>query len=173
MTHQQFVDDTMLQGIPTVKEAKASKQILHAFAMAAGFQRDAFPLKYLGAPLSDKPLHKHIWESVLNKLKDKIRKWTNRALNLAGRLILTKAILQTILIYMLPTIPTPTGVINPIRNIQRDFLWGKEEEKKKWALVAWDRICKPKSHGGLSLHDREILNRVLGAKVWWRWLKEI
>eukprot|EP00253_Pinus_taeda_P036049 PITA_36049 len=35
-THQQFVDDTMLQGIPTVKEAKAFKQILNDFAMATG-----------------------------------------------------------------------------------------------------------------------------------------
>jgi len=36
LTHQQFVDDTMLQGIPTVKESKAYKQILQDFALAAG-----------------------------------------------------------------------------------------------------------------------------------------
>lgn len=35
-THQQFVDETMLQGIPTVKEAKAIKSILNDFAMEAG-----------------------------------------------------------------------------------------------------------------------------------------
>lgn len=35
-THQQFVDDTMLQGIPTVREAKVIKNILNDFAMAAG-----------------------------------------------------------------------------------------------------------------------------------------
>ena len=35
-THQQFVDDTMMQGIPTVKEARAIKHILNDFAMAAG-----------------------------------------------------------------------------------------------------------------------------------------
>lgn len=36
LTHQQFVDDTMLQGTPTVKEAKAFKQILNDFVMDAG-----------------------------------------------------------------------------------------------------------------------------------------
>ena len=36
VTHQQFVDDTMLQGTLTVKEAKAFKQILNEFSMAAG-----------------------------------------------------------------------------------------------------------------------------------------
>jgi len=35
-THQQFVDDTMLKGIPTVREASAIKNILNDFAMAAG-----------------------------------------------------------------------------------------------------------------------------------------
>eukprot|EP00253_Pinus_taeda_P023614 PITA_23614 len=69
-------------------------------------------------------------------------------------------------------LPTPKGGMQQIRSIQRDFLWGKGEEKNKWALVAWDKLCKPKAHGGLGLHDPEILSRVSGAKLWWRWLKE-
>lgn len=76
----------MLQGISTVKEALAYKQILKYFAMAAGtevnlskskilffntniaiqrnisrilgFQGDMLPSKYLGVPLTDKPLSK-------------------------------------------------------------------------------------------------------------------
>ena len=138
-----------------------------------GFQRDSLPMKYLGIPLTRKPLHKDIWEPVLNKLKDNINKWKNRALSLAGRLILTKVVLQSIPIYMISAIPAPTNIVTNIKNIQRDFLWGKGEEKKKWILVAWDRVCKPKSHGGLGLHDPGIINRVLGAKIWWRWLNEI
>jgi len=150
VTHQQFVDDTMLHGTPIVTESKAFKQILSEFAREVGtevsltksnifffntdisiqinlsrilgFQRESLPVKYLGVPLTDKLLHKDIWEPVLNKLKDKIRKWTNKALNLAGRFVLTKAVLQSIPIYMLSTIPTPFGVMTDIRNIQRDFL---------------------------------------------------
>lgn len=34
-THQQFVDDTMLQGIPMGREVKAFKKILNDFAMVA------------------------------------------------------------------------------------------------------------------------------------------
>eukprot|EP00253_Pinus_taeda_P012543 PITA_12543 len=83
LTHQKFVDDTMLQGIPTVKEALAYKQILDDFAKAIGmevnltkskvfffnthiaiqrnvsrilgFQRQSLPSKYLGVPLTAKP----------------------------------------------------------------------------------------------------------------------
>jgi len=129
----------MLQGIPIVKEAKAFKQILYEFALAAGtevslakskifffntdisiqrnlsiilgFQRDSFPSKYLGEPLIEKPLRKDIWEAVTNQLKDKVSKWTSRSLNLVGRLVLTKEILQTIPIFMFSSLPTPLGIL--------------------------------------------------------------
>ncbi len=38
LTHQQFVDDTLIQGIPIVKEALAYKQILKDFALATGME---------------------------------------------------------------------------------------------------------------------------------------
>ena len=147
----------MLQGIPTITEARAIKDILNDFAMVAGtevsqnmskvfffntnisiqrnitrilgFQRDQLPSKYLGIPLTDKPLSKKIWEPILNKLQDKIRKWTCRSLNLAGRLVLTQVVLQAIPIFMFATIPAPQGIKQKIRNIQRDFLCGRGEEK--------------------------------------------
>jgi hypothetical protein len=37
-THQQFVDDTLLHGTPTVKEAKAYKRILEDFGEASGVE---------------------------------------------------------------------------------------------------------------------------------------
>eukprot|EP00253_Pinus_taeda_P022660 PITA_22660 len=200
LTHQQFVDDTMLQGTPTIKEALAYKQIHKDFAKASslevnlsksnifffnthiaihgnisrilGFQRDSLPSKYLRVPLTAKPLHKSIWEMIISKLQDKTRKWTVRSLNLAGRLVLTKVVLQSIPIFMLSAIPTPKGILHQMRNMKRDFHWGKGEDKKKWTLVAWDKIYKPKNHGGLGLDDPKILCKVLGAKLWWRWIKE-
>eukprot|EP00253_Pinus_taeda_P011499 PITA_11499 len=98
--------------------------------------KDHLPSKYLGIPLTDKPLSKEVWETVTNQLKDKFSKWTSRSLNLTGMLVLTKAVLQTIPIYMFSALLVPKGVLQQIKNIQRDFLWGKGEEKKKWALVA-------------------------------------
>jgi len=37
---------------------------------------------------------------------------------------------------MFSALPAPKEVMQRIRNIQRYFLWGRGEEKKKWALVA-------------------------------------
>lgn len=85
-THQQFVDDTMLHGTPTVKEALAFRNILDVFSQASGmeinfskstifffntnqaiqshlacllgFRIGSLPSKYLGAPLTLKPWQK-------------------------------------------------------------------------------------------------------------------
>eukprot|EP00253_Pinus_taeda_P015269 PITA_15269 len=110
-----------------------------------GFQRDSLLTKYLGIPLAARPMHKSIWEPGLNKLQDIVKNWTFRVLNLADRLVLTKAFQQSILVFMLSTLPAPKGVLEQFRSIQKDFLWGKEETKKKWALVSWDKMCKPES----------------------------
>lgn len=126
----------------------------------------------MGVPLTAKPMHKNIWEPLINKMQDKVRKWTIRSLNFAGRLVLTKAVLQSILVFMLSALPAPKGVLQQFINIQRDFLWGKEDTRKKWALVSWEKICRPKNHGGLGLVDQEILSNVLGAKIWWRWVHD-
>eukprot|EP00253_Pinus_taeda_P017157 PITA_17157 len=134
-----------------------------------GFQRETLPSKYLGVPLTSKPFHKIIWEPMINKLQDKIRKWTMRSLNLAGRLVLTKVVLQSIPVFMQSTLPAPKGVLQQFITIQRDFILGKGEDRKKWALVAWEKICKPKNYGVLGLDDPDILSKVLGAKLWWRW----
>eukprot|EP00253_Pinus_taeda_P015855 PITA_15855 len=120
-THQQFVDDTMLQGIPTVREARAIKHILNDFLWQLA-QREQLPSKYLGIPLTDKPLSKKVWEPIINKLQDKIKKWTSRSLNLATRLMLTQAVLHAIPIFMFLALPTPKGIKQQIRSIQRDFL---------------------------------------------------
>jgi len=201
LTHQQFVDDTMLQGLPTVQEASNYKRILNIFSSASGmevnlaksnffffntniaiqknisiilgFQRDSLPSKYLGVPLMTRPLHKSIWEPLINKLHDKVSKWTIRCLNLTGRLVLTKAVLQAVPIFMLSALPPPKGVLQQLRDIQRNFLWGRKETKRKWPLVSWDKICKPKNHGGLGLDDQEILKKALGAKLWWHWVQKL
>ena len=111
-------------------------------------------------------MHKSICEPLINRMQGKVKKWTIRALNLTDKLVLTKVVLQFIPVFMLLAVPAPKGVLQQFKNIQRDFLWAKES-RKKWALVSWEKIYRPKHHGDLGLDDQEILSNVLGAKLWW------
>jgi hypothetical protein len=120
----------------------------------------------------DKVGKKSTWENMINKLQDRVKRWTYRALNFAGRLVLTKAVLQAIPTYLLSVFPTPAGILQRIRTIQRNFLWRGAEDKNKWALVAWEKLCWPKRKGGLGLQDPKTTNDAYGEKLWWRWVKE-
>jgi len=112
------------------------------------------------------------WKNILASLEKRCHHWTHRALNFAGILVLTKAVLQAIPQYMLSIILAPKGVLQKIRVIQRSFLWSNNSKKKKWSLIEWNKLCKPKYLGGLNLQDPSTINRACGAKLWWKWLKE-
>ena len=89
-THQQFVNDTMLMGHPSIQEAQSFKKILNLFAKALGldvdpnksqvlfvntalatqrnilrilgFLKGYFPSKYPGIPLAVGRLQKMSWQ---------------------------------------------------------------------------------------------------------------
>jgi hypothetical protein len=122
--------------------------------------------------LTDKVYKLSTWEGVINKLQERVKNWTYRSLNLAGILILTKTILQAIPTYLMSVFPTPQGILQKSRSIQRDFLWRGAETKKTWALVAWEKVYKPKRKGGLGLQDPQTTNNAYGTKLWWCWVKE-
>ena len=65
----------------------------------------------------------------------------------------------------------PQGICVKIREILRKFIWGGSSNQKKWALVSWKHLIKHKEEGGLGLRDPSKLIKILGAKLWWRWLR--
>jgi hypothetical protein len=129
-------------------------------------------MKYLGIPLMNRAYTKAMWEGVIRKLKERVKNWTYIALNMFERIILTKTVLRAISTYMMSMCPYTKGILQNIRAIQQDFLWHDTRHKKKWALVAWDNVCIPKSKGGLGLQDPQVTNKSYGAKLWWRWVKD-
>eukprot|EP00253_Pinus_taeda_P022984 PITA_22984 len=134
-THQQFVDDNMLYGHPSVQEARLFRDILSSFSDASGAlinrvksQNFFFntpmstqisiacilgltianlPSKYLGAPLIASALKHSSWRDLLEKLEAKLFIWTHRSLNMASRVILIKAILQSMPLYLFSLLAAP------------------------------------------------------------------
>jgi len=55
--------------------------------------------------------------------------------------------------------------VQKIRAIQRDFLWRGAENKNKWALVAYEKVCRQKRKGDLGLKYPQVTNGAYGPKL--------
>jgi len=197
-SHQQFVDDNMVFGHPSVQEARSLKSILTDFSEASGalinkvksqifffntppttqkaiarilgFSIATLPSKYLGSPLFAMALKHSSWNSLLEKLEARLSLWTHRALNMASWLVLIKVVLQSMPLYLFSILAAPKWVLKAIKQLQRNFLWGRMGPNRKWALVKWEKACLPRKAGGIGLRDPKHSNMVMGAKIWWKWL---
>eukprot|EP00253_Pinus_taeda_P030690 PITA_30690 len=196
ISHQQFVDDNMLFGHPSVHEARAFKALLFSEASSTtintsksqifffhtpiptqriitriiGFSQAKLPSQYLGAPLIDSALKHASWDQLIEKMKSRLMSWTYRTLNMASRLVLIKSVLQSTPLYLFSVLAAPKWVLKRIRNLQRNFLWGSTGQNRKWALVKWDKVCRSKRQGGLGLRDPQHSNTLMGARIWWQWV---
>lgn len=130
----------------------------------------SLPSNYLGAPLIASALKHSSWSSLLEKLEARLLQWTYRALNMASRIVLIKAVLQSMPLYLFSILAAPKWVLKNIKQLQHNFLWGSSGPNRKWALVKWEKACLPKNAGGIGLRDPEQSNKTIGAKIWWRCL---
>lgn len=143
VTHHRFVNDTMLMGTPTVKEARTFNKVLSTFMEASGmeinltksiflqhFYSYANKSQKISQDLEELPSNQIPWHptfrihpqscklgDLLNKMKARLSSWTHRALNMASRLVLVKSVLQTMPAYMLSALAAPNSVYKSIWNI--------------------------------------------------------
>ena len=48
------------------------------------------------------------------------------------------------------------------------FYWNAADNKRKYRMVKWDLICRPKNMGGLGIINTRIMNKCLLLKWWWK-----
>lgn len=145
ISHQQFVDDTLLFGYPSVQEASRFKAVLNDFAEASGtsincsksqifffntppvvksaiirifgFPIATLPSKYLGAPLTVSAIKHSSWHNLIEKLESRLNQWSHRALNLVSRAVLIKVVLQAMPLYLFSILTATKWVLKRLRNI--------------------------------------------------------
>jgi hypothetical protein len=128
---------------------------------------DAF--KYLGVPIfKSNPKASH-WDQLIGKLKNRINSWGANWLNLAGKVVLIKAVLASILIYQSSLFLAPMSTFRKIEALFKRFLWeGGKQTGRKLHLISWEKITKPYLEGALQFKNPQTQNLALGAKILWR-----
>ncbi|XP_058732909.1 uncharacterized protein LOC131604490 [Vicia villosa] len=175
----QFADDTILIGENSWNNLCTFKVILRGFELVSdlrvnlnksrlfGVNLDPYFIQvgssflncaigsssfvFLGIPVGINPRRCGVWRPLVSKLRRRIRSWHNRQLLISGRVVLLNSILSSIPIFYFSFYKVPESTILEIISIQRSFLWGGQEDKKKISWISWDKVCLPKKGSGLGV----------------------
>jgi len=66
----------------------------------------------------------------------------------------------------------PSRITYQLDRIHRDFYWKNSPSSKGMPLIAWDKICWPKSLGGLGIRKTAAVNTAYLEKLIWKILTQ-
>lgn len=126
------------------------------------------PGKYLGIPLQWGRISEKTYSELLEKLSNRMAGWKSKSLNIAGRSVLIKSVLDPVSNHVMSMLKLPKGLINKIDKFRKKILWGGDKDARKMHNVNWQTVCSPVISGGLGLRDMDLNNLALLAKMAWR-----
>ena len=74
--------------------------------------------------------------------------------------------------HIMQGVALPSHICDKLDKVNRDFLWGSTNEKRKLHLVGWNKIVRPKEDKGLEIQATKAKNIALLAKLNWRMYQE-
>ena len=124
--------------------------------------------KYLGFPLLVGKNRKNSFKEIKDKLARKLAGWKEKLLSKAGKEILVKVVAQAIPTYSMSCFKIPDLLCDEMTSLMRNFWWGQKHNERKIAWISWDKLCTPKSQGGMGFKQLKQFNLALLAKQGWR-----
>ena len=118
------------------------------------------PFTYLGLPLgTTKPTM-----TDLLPLVDRVEIRLSSTCSLlchASRITLVNSAATSMINFAMCTLQLNVGFINYFDRVRRRFVWTKKNEQGESCncLVAWQRVCCPKVHGGLGVVNIKVQNQ--------------
>ena len=87
------------------------------------------------------------WNWAEEKMEKKLSVWKGRYRSYGGRLILITSSLSNIPLYMISLFELPKGPSKKMNFFMKRMLWQEEGGAKKYHLVKWEDVCRPKEMG--------------------------
>ena len=86
--------------------------------------------------------------------------------------MLIKSVMSAIPNHVMQGAVIPVNVCEKLDKINRDFLWGSTDERRKMHMVSWSKIVRSKEEGGLGIQEARAKNIALLSKLNWRMYHE-
>lgn len=104
------------------------------------FKVDSLPCSYLGIPIDQTLRTNGVWKPINERLDHKMDSWKSKWLSWAGRIVMIKATLSAIPIYLMSCISlSMSGYIDIVKKL-RDFFWQGRDPSRKFKLISWESI---------------------------------
>ncbi|XP_048491597.1 uncharacterized protein LOC125492898 [Beta vulgaris subsp. vulgaris] len=160
------------------------EEVIQRVKEVSGFQTGKMPFKYLGVPIATNKLKASDCQSIIEKMVTRIKVWSTRNMSFAARCQLVNSVLMSLHTYWGQLFLIPRSVLNEVNSICSCFLWRGTHNDTRPGSVNWEKLCKPKTAGGLGL--RSTINWNIAAvgklawciankqdNMWVKWVNEI
>ena len=110
-----------------------------------------WPIIYLGAPVCARRITVAEMKFLDEKLKNKMGGWMGGSMSIGGRVIKIDSCLASTVVYQMSLGLLHKSNTESLEKHIRSFLWAGGTGKKRYHLVKWKLICKPRNKGGLGI----------------------
>ncbi|KAJ0749948.1 putative RNA-directed DNA polymerase [Helianthus annuus] len=145
---------------------------IEEMANLIGCKFDCPPFNYLGLKVGANMNRISNWSPVIESFRARLAKWKSHFLSIGGRVVLIKSVMESLPSFYFSLYKAPKKIILDLEAMIKKFLWGGSGEEKKMHWVAWEKVSRPKNHGGLGLSKLEVINNSLLTKWGWRFKTE-
>jgi hypothetical protein len=128
-----------------------------------------FPMKYLGLPVNDKTLRVSDWDFLPQKMGHRVDPWQGLLLALAGGLDLTNSCLSSLPMFAMGIYLLHAASHKAMDSCRSRFFWEGAGDCRKYHMVYWPTVCKPKELGVLGILNTRFMNVALMLK----WIRKL
>jgi hypothetical protein len=131
---------------------------------ALNYKLGTFPMKYLGLPVSEYKITKAQLKFASDKIEKILGTWQCEYLSSGGKSTLIDSCLSSIPLYTMGVYYLYEGNFQMIDSIRSRFYWQGTSKKRKYRMIKWEALIRPKELGGLGFTDVRVMNTCLMSK---------